>query len=173
MRLRTGLIIALLLLSIEAHAGAAKHGADIAGITADDASGEVFIRYLDGRTVQAPRAYNQASLSRPAVAPDRRTIGWLGNYRSCCQSYPIPRQLVIWRAGSVIRRINAQAMIWDWRFYRGGRQVAFSDGPTHGSNLPYNYKLFDVLSGRRLSEIDAHAVALPGWARLLLQEQGK
>ena len=87
-----------------------------------------------GPTVAAPRGKGQKSLSRPALAEDRQTIGWLGNYDNCCQSYPIPRQLVIWKSGRILRRIDVQAMVWNWRFYLGGKAVGFSDGPTHAPN---------------------------------------
>src|SRR5437764_15096114 len=83
----------------------------VAAVAADNASGDVQIRYRDGSVVTAPKIRGERSLDRPAVAADRRTVGWLGNYDNCCQSYPIPRELVIWRAGRIVRRIPAEAMI--------------------------------------------------------------
>ena len=114
-----------------------------------------------------------AGASSYATAEDRQTVGWLGNYDSCCQSYPIPRQLVIWKSGRTLRRIDAQAMVWNWRFYRGGKAVGFSDGPTHGTDIPYTYKLFDVGTGRLISEIDGHRESFPEWAKPLIPEAGK
>ncbi len=142
-------------------------------VYADDLSGNVQIHYRNGPTVAAPKGKHQTSLSRPAVAEDHQTVGWLGNYDSCCQSYPIPRQLVIWKSGRIIRKLDAGAMIWNWRFYDGGKEVGFSDGPTHGTDVPYSYRLFDVPTGRLISEIDGHQQNFPEWAKLLLPDARK
>ena len=107
------------------------------------------------------------------MAEDRQTVGWLANYDTCCQSYPIPRQLVIWKSGRVIRKIDAQAMIWNWRFYGRGKEAGFSDGPTHGADIPYSYRLFDIATGRLISEIAGHQENFPDWVRLLLPDTGK
>jgi hypothetical protein len=168
-----GLIIAFLATPAPVLAGSGQHAAIIDAVSADDLSGNVLIRYRGGTTITAPKGRDQKSLSRPALAEDRRTAGWLGNYDSCCQSYPIPRQLVIWKSGRTIRRFDAGAMIWNWRFYDRGREVGFSDGPTHGTDIPYSYKLYDVPTGRLVGEIDGHQENFPEWAKLLLPEAGK
>src|ERR1700687_2490023 len=108
--IRAGLIIAFLLVPARVPAGSGQHAAIIDAIYADDLSGNVLIHYRGGTTVTAPRGRNQRPLSRPALTEHQQTAGWLGNYDSCCQSYPIPRQLVIWRSGRIIRRIDAGAM---------------------------------------------------------------
>lgn len=173
MRWWAGLIIAFLSMPASAPAGSGQHAAIIDAIYADDLSGNVLIRYRGGTTVTAPKGRNQRSLSRPALAEDQQTAGWLGNYDSCCQSYPIPRQLVIWRSGRIIRRIDAGAMIWNWRFYKNGKEVGVSDGPTHGSNIPYSYKLYDLPTGRLVSQIDGIEENFPEWATALAPEPAK
>jgi hypothetical protein len=156
-----------------AFAGSGQRGAMVDAVYADDLSGNVQIHYRDGRSVTAPKGKNQKTLSRPLLAEDRQTVGWLGNYDSCCQSYPIPRQLVIWKSGRITRRIDAEAMVWNWRFYHGGKEVGFSDGATHGTDVPYSYRLFDVSTGRLISEIDGHQGNFPEWTKLLLPDARK
>ena len=170
---RIGLTIALLSVPALTFAGSGQRGAMVDAVFADDLSGSVQIHYRDGPTVAAPRGKGQKSLSRPALAEDRQTIGWLGNYDNCCQSYPIPRQLVIWKSGRIIRKIDADAMIWNWRFYQGSKEVGFSDGPTHGIDVPYSYRLLDIATGRLISEIAGHQENFPDWVRLLLPDTGK
>lgn len=103
------------------------------------------------------------------MAGDGQTVGWLADYDSCCQSYPISRQLVLWHSGKIVARIDADAMIWNWRFVDGGKRVGFADGPTHGSSVPYSYKLYDARSGRLLAEINGQRRDLPTWAAALVR----
>ena len=173
MKWLAGLTIALLSMPALALGETGQHGAMVDAVYTDDLSGNVQIHYRNGAAVAAPKGKGQKSLSRPALAEDRQTVGWLGNYDSCCQSYPIPRQLVIWKSGRIIRKLDAGAMIWNWRFYHGGKEVGFSDGPTHGTDVPYSYQLFDVPTGRLISEIDGHQANFPEWAKLLLPDARK
>lgn len=158
------LVIAAMVLPMHGVAAAVV----VESVSADQDSGDVLLHLRDGRTATAPKERDQKTLTDPALAGDGRTVGWLGNYDNCCQSYPIPQQLVIWRAGRVIRRIDASAMIWRWRFYHNGREAGFSDGPTHGSNIPYSYKLYNVTTGRLIREIPGDSKLAPEWARLLV-----
>jgi hypothetical protein len=162
--------IALLLVSAPGPAEPGERAAIVEGVYADN--GDVHIRYRNGTTVAAPKGNEDKSLSEPALAADGRTVGWLANFDNCCQSYPIPQQLVIWRSYRVIRRIDASAMIWRWRFYDDGRKVGFSDGPTHGSHVPYSYKLYDVATGQLIREIAGNSKISPEWAVLLLSPPG-
>ncbi len=173
MHWRAGLIVVLLALPAPRLGGAGEQRTIVDTVSADPASGSVHIRYRDRTTITAPTGRKQKSLSLPALADDRQTVGWLANYDSCCQSYPIPRQLVIWQAGRIVRRIDAAAMIWRWRFYHQGKEVGFSDGPTHGTDLPYSYKLYAVATGKLIGDIDGHATNLPQWAVMLVPEHHK
>lgn len=160
--------MALVLAAPPSSAGPAQPQMSIAGVAASDQSGDVHLHLPDGSIVTAPKLRDQRSLSDPALAEDGHTVGWLGNYDTCCQSYPVPQQLVIWRSGRVIRRIDASAMIWRWRFYKDGKEVGFADGPTHGSHVPYSYKLYDVATGRLIREIPGNSKLDQQWAILLL-----
>ena len=119
---------------------------------------------LDREGEEAP----QAEFREPRIAPDGRTVGWLALYPGCCQSYPVPLALVLFRDGKVLRSITGAGMpIWHWHFVEGGRDVAFVQRPTHGA-APDHYELRDVASGRLLAECDHEdgaAAPLPHWAR--------
>jgi hypothetical protein len=161
------LVVAAMLLPTQGLAGPAP-AVGVDSVSVDQGAGDLHLHLRDGRTVAAPKERDQKTLTDPALAGDGRTLGWLANYDTCCQSYPIPQQLVIWRSGRVIRRIDAAAMIWRWRFYNNGREVGFADGPTHGSHIPYSYKLYDVATGRLIREIAGNSKLSAEWAKLLL-----
>lgn len=109
----------------------------------------------------------QSAFDEPRIAADRRTVGWLALYPGCCQSYPIPLALVVYRDGRVLRSFTGAGMpVWHWRFVGGGQQVAFVQRPTHGA-APDHYELHDTASGRLLAEFDHaedDATPLPAWA---------
>jgi hypothetical protein len=110
----------------------------------------------------------QAAFEEARIAPDHATVGWLALYPSCCQSYPIPLELILFRDGKVLRSLTGAGMpIWHWRFVDHGRAVAFVQRPTHGA-APDHYELHDVASGRLLADFDhdeADPAPLPAWAR--------
>lgn len=109
----------------------------------------------------------QAAFDEPRIAPDGRTVGWLAEYPGCCQSYPIPLALVLFRDGRVLRAFTGAGMpVWHWRFVDDGRTVAFVQRPTHGA-APDHYELREVATGRLLAECDHDddAAPLPDWAR--------
>jgi hypothetical protein len=118
----------------------------------------------DTRGENAP----QAGFEEARVAPDHATVGWLALYPGCCQSYPIPLELKVFRDGRVIRSLTGADMpIWHWRFVDHGRFVAFVQRPTHGA-APDHYELRDIASGRLLAEFDhdeGDNAPLPKWAR--------
>jgi hypothetical protein len=135
--------------------------------------GRLRLTTTQGATRWAPRethaeAESQAAFEQARIAPDRATVGWLALYPSCCQSYPIPLELALFRDGKVMRSLTGAGMpIWHWRFVDGGRAVAFVQRPTHGA-APDHYELRDVTSGRLLAYFDhdgADTAPLPAWAR--------
>jgi hypothetical protein len=108
----------------------------------------------------------QAAFEQARIAPDHATVGWLALYPSCCQSYPIPLELTLFRDGHVLRSMTGAGMpIWHWRFVDHGRAVAYVQRPTHGA-APDHYELRDVASGRLLADFDhddADTTPLPEW----------
>ena len=69
----------------------------------------------------------------------RETAGWGETHWECCQSYPIPLVLTLYRSGNIIRRIRQGQMLWAWSFRDGGRKVATvwgRHGPEVGDYQP-------------------------------------
>jgi hypothetical protein len=116
---------------------------------------------------QAGAPEPQSAFDEPRIAADRRTVGWLALYPDCCQSYPIPLALAVYRDGRVLRSFTGAGMpIWHWCFVDAGTRVAFVQRPTHGA-APDHYELRDIASGRLLAEFDHaedDATPLPAWA---------
>ena len=76
--------------------------------------------------------------------------------------------LVIFRAGRVIHTFTTEQMFWDWQFQDGGKQVAYSTGPTHGGAA--ECMLRDVVSGRTISRWRVKGGEdPPSWAQALRQ----
>jgi hypothetical protein len=114
----------------------------------------------------------QEGYSDPQVARDRKTVGWTETYDSCCQSYPIPLVLTLYRSGRIIRRIEHGQMLWSWMFLDGSRRGAVVWGPTHGPEVG-DFRLYDVATGRMLAQAfgDESTQELepdaPAWAKQL------
>ena len=165
MRVAAGL--ALLVLALGARAGERYATAQL------QPDGRLRLTTTRGAVAWAPRDtaredQPQAAFAEPRIAPDRATVGWLALYPGCCQSYPVPLELVLFRDGKVLHALTGAGMpIWHWRFAGEGDAVAFVQRPTHGA-APDHYELRDVASGRLRAEFDhddGDAAPLPAWAR--------
>ena len=82
--------------------------------------------------------------------------GW--TLESVIPDYSDPREcfsftLVLARNGHVIRRRDAEPIIWSWLFWDDGRQVAIKEGPLH---FGMNCVLEDVKSGRTVETYDCY-----------------
>jgi hypothetical protein len=122
----------------------------------------------DGRDETIPPEKGQDGIENVRVAEDGRTVGWLVDlWASCCVSYSIPIELVIWRDGGVIRRIHPVQAIFGWTFLAGGKEVAFHNAPLHGSET-YECSRVDVRTGRELEEWSImRKTPVPAWVKLL------
>src|SRR5258708_33613387 len=128
-----------------------------------DAKDVLQIVEQNGREVVPRKEKDQVAFSSPAIAPDRKTVGWLVDVPNCCTSYPIAVTLVVYRSGKVIRRLGNESMIADWGFRAGGTQVAFYTNTVHGDLAP-RYELHDVKTGRPVARWDGHLTeASPSW----------
>lgn len=120
--------------------------------------------------------FNAVGFSGVQLAADGQTLGWTINVENCCTSYSIPFRVVVFRHKRVLHTFEQGQMVWDWMFLQGGERVAVVFGPTHGTAIG-DYRLFDVKSGRLLSEIfgDTDTQALksdaPAWARRLQEHR--
>ena len=77
--------------------------------------------------------------------------------------------LVLARNGHVIRRRQAEPIVWKWIFWNNGRQVAIEEGPLH---FGLNCVLEDVKTGRALANYDCYHYEpkeVPDWVQALEQ----
>jgi len=126
----------------------------------EDETGPLHIVYSDGVDVvvtvppipEAKTDDSQAGFSDLEIASDTVTVGWGESYWECCQSYPIPLVLTLYRSGKIIQRIRQGQMLWAWSFVDGTTQVATVWGTTHGPEIG-DYRLYDVKTGRMLAEV--------------------
>lgn len=169
-----GVFAAILLLVGNA---AESSTAEYVKATIDDQK-QLHLERADGVSVAAPLdpvPYDefhgtQVAFGDPKIAHDGGTVGWLGLYDNCCQSYPIPLTFVLFKEGKIARTIRAGLPIWRWDFIQGTRQVVFATAPTHG-DFGIHYELHDTTSGKLLAEhhqdSDENPANLPKWARSL------
>jgi hypothetical protein len=127
--------------------------------------GGVHVLLSDGTEFQAPKEKGQMACSSPAVSEDTLAAGWLVEQITCCQPYPIPTLLVIYRPGKRLIHFGGEALIGDWRFLEGGTRVAFYSNSPHGDNAPH-YELRDVETGRLIGKWDGHLTEkAPAWTK--------
>ena len=130
-----------------------------------DDKGQVHIAEEGGKDVIVPREKGQVGSSELKIADDKRTVGWEAANENCCTSYPIPLSVVIWRDGKVRQKLGDGLMIYDWRFWEGGKQAAFCSGTVHGDSGGH-CELHDVENGKTLQTMDGHLNDdSPKWAR--------
>ena len=165
--MRRLLAIALLLAALPAAAVEHYRAAEL------QADGRLRLTTTHGAVRWAPldaaaRPEPQSAFAQPQVSADGRTVGWLALYPGCCQSYPLPLALVLYRDGKMLRSLTGAGMpTWHWRFVAGGREVAFMQRPSHGA-APGHYELREVASGRLRAQFDrgdGDRAPLPAWAR--------
>ena len=158
--------IALLLIAVPALAAEHYRAADV------QADGRLRLTTTQGATRWAPRDATampapQSAFEQAQVSADGATVGWLALYPGCCQSYPLPLALVLYRDGMQLRALTGAGMpLWHWRFVDGGRDVAFVQRPSHGA-APDHYELRDIASGRLRAQFDhdeGDRAPLPRWA---------
>jgi hypothetical protein len=159
-------------------------GSQVVKVFADkpgaDETGSLHIVYSDGvdvvetvpPTAEPKTEHSQAGFSDLDVGSDKETVGWAETYWECCQSYPMPLVLTLYRAGGIVRRIRQGQVLWAWSFREGAQRVATVWGTAHGPEVG-DYRLYDVRTGRLLAEVygDEDTQQLksdaPGWAQEL------
>jgi hypothetical protein len=131
-----------------------------------DTHGSVHVVHAAGRDEKVRKEKQQVGAEQLRLSEDKQTAGWAADYPNCCTSYPIPLLLVIYRDGKIIQRLNRGGlMIYDWRFWDRGKQVAFCTGTVH-FNPAGHCELHDVRSGKLLATIDGDLSSeSPMWAR--------
>jgi hypothetical protein len=111
----------------------------------------VHIVTAQGRDLRIAPEKSQGGVEGIQVAADGKTVGWLvDRWESCCQSYPIPTELVLWRTGRIVRRLYTGRPTWGWAFENGGTKLAYRTSFTHGG-WSGESTLIDVASGKSLA----------------------
>jgi hypothetical protein len=130
-----------------------------------DPNGSVHVVDRGGNDRTISKEKDQVGSAFLKVADDKRTVGWSAEFENCCTSYPVPLVLVVYRDGKVQQRLGDGMMIYDWRFWAGGRQVAFCTGTVHGDSGGH-CELHDAKTGRTLATIQGHLNdKSPAWAK--------
>ena len=133
-----------------------------------DSGGSVHIVYGDGSEFQPPKEKEQASCSSPAVAESKSAAGWAVEKVVCCQPYPIPTTIVVYRLDKQILQFETGQLIVAWRFLDNGAHVVSHSDRSHGVSSPH-YALWDVNTGREIDNWDGELTELaPAWARSIL-----
>lgn len=113
--------------------------------------GAAQITFSDGNKTAIPKERGQVGITDARIAPDG-TVGWLVEYSEEGVGYPVAEELVLWRAGKLLRRFPNQPF-YSWTFYAQGKQVAFHVGPVHGEQKSH-CELHAVTSGRLIEQWD-------------------
>jgi hypothetical protein len=134
-----------------------------------------------GQQIQAPLLKDQVGFDQPRLAADGSRVGWLALFPNCCTSYPIPLELVVFRAGRIEQAFHGNGeSIFAWQFLRNGTEVAYRQGPLHFSDAEY-FELRRVADGKLLAtyeypgedEAQARARAkrtAPAWVKPIAEE---
>jgi hypothetical protein len=80
-------------------------------------------------------------------------VGWLAEFQDTSSPSPIDPDalvLVVYRNGRTIRSVSGAPIVWDWRFERGGKAIAYSTGSRHGG--ANDCLLIEIDSGKVLED---------------------
>ena len=131
---------ALLIFVLAAWASASGAGPNPTFAEAAISSGRVAARLSDGRAPSFPdlgcAIGRQAGVDQLHRAPDRRHLGWAVNCDTGDETYPVPEEVVVYRAGreQAYRFSNGLAVV-RWRFV-SNRRIEICTDTVHGSRAP-------------------------------------
>ena len=129
-----------------------------------DAAGALRIHLESGGEVLAPTLPEQIAFSSPAVSPNHETVGWMADYPEPI-SGSMSGYLVLYRKGHVIHRFSSGQDLWDWHFWRDGREVAYTVGPMHGGADAAILR--DTVTGKVRARWTPNRGTPPAWAKTL------
>jgi hypothetical protein len=127
--------------------------------------GAARITFSDGSKTAIPKEPGQVSITNARIGANG-TIGWLVEFSEDGVDYPVAEELVLWRAGKLVRRFPNQPF-YSWTFYSQGTRVAYHVGPLH-TELRSHCELRDVASGRIIAQWDGEldsAANRPAWTQ--------
>ena len=89
-----------------------------------DRKNQAHVVYTNDKSAVVAPESGQIGIESTQTVGDVRTAGWLVPYTDPDGPSPFAGTLVLWRAGKVIRRFEADQTLWSWGFYGHG-QVAY------------------------------------------------
>lgn len=100
-----------------------------------DQAGQLTITLNSGREVKPAMLHDQVAFKDAQISEDGKTVGWLADYpdpgATMYKADPIPGNLVLYRAGRILRIFPTGQIFWSWKFANND-DVAYCVGPTHG-----------------------------------------
>lgn len=131
----------------------------------DSTHNQLRIVLSNNRVIRPAKDSDQVGFTQVALSADHRIVGWVGLYKNCCSSYPIPLELVLLSASGHRTVIQSSLPIWEWSFEPGGRNIVIRQAPVHG-DAPQTYELRDMSTGRLLASASSDSIPLPSWTHM-------
>ena len=130
---------------------------------------DVNIVQRDGTQIRPEKEKDQSGCAAIRLSTDEIAAGWVVEYNGCCQSYPLPLKLVIFKPGRPLHRfVGDERAIWNWRFVDGSRYVALYQDFPHGKPAPH-FELRDIDSERLVAKWEDDVTAkAPNWTKGLV-----
>ncbi|MGD0590767.1 MAG: hypothetical protein ABSA44_08220 [Bacteroidota bacterium] len=118
-----------------------------------DESGHLRIFTSDAREIVLQKDSGQVGFDKVVISEDGHSVGWVALYPNSSTSYPIPLKLMIYSSGDLSTLTGIGEPVWRWHFTARGKQVAFEQETTHGSQ-GIHYELREVATGRLIAEYE-------------------
>lgn len=143
----------------------------------DQDGGFLRLHRADGSQSAAPKLEEQDAFGKPAVASNRRYVGWLALFPNQGASYSQPLYLVVMDTSNRIQRFRGDfGMVFSWCFSPRGTEVVYQSSFPHGAT-PVEFEMRRISDGRLLrrfklpeseslqNEEPAWHQQLPSWTR--------
>jgi hypothetical protein len=146
--------------------------ADITSYSLSEDEKQLLYRMGPQEKTDAPLQKDQVGYSQVQISGDRKHIGWVATFQTCCASYPVPLKLIVASEDGSSVTLEGTQGIFKWCFVAERSAVAFRQEPLHGATTE-TYTLAETKSGRTLetylalpaeTESPSAANELPKWA---------
>jgi hypothetical protein len=142
------------------------------------------LQRADGGESAAPKLEGQDSFEKPAIASNRRYVGWLALFPNQGASYSQPLYLVVMDGSNRLQRFRSDfGMVFGWCFSPRGTEVVFQSAFPHGAT-PVEYQMRRISDGKLLRRFEVPERATlhdeeptlhqprPAWAKCTGASQG-
>lgn len=143
----------------------------------DQDGGSLQLHRADGSQSAAPTLAGQDAFEQPAVASNRRYVGWLALFPNQGASYSQPLYLVVMDTSNRLQRFRGDfGMVFSWCFSPRGTEVVFQSSFPHGVT-PVEFQMRRISDGKLLRRLElpengslhdegsAWHQSLPSWAK--------